>query len=481
MAPGFRIGVCKPAILFYLRPMNSVAGTARLSMGRKIAFAMGQTGWSLAVFGFTELIFQFYLPPDNGKLLFKPFIYQGAIFKIFTIVGILSAVGYIISAFMEPIVGSLSDRSTFRLGKRKSFMVFAIFPFAALSALVFFPLKDGIDNMNVVWLSCTVIAAFIIKCFYTTPYNALINEIAKEEKERLYIIMMLSIAYALGIGIGQTINIILKAFQNKYPNEVIFQMSVLVYAVVAMLLMLMPILFVPDKSNETQPAKEPHEHLIAENAELKKSGVFDTMFQVWNDKNFRILLIVELIYWFPQKIFVVAVPYIVAALLQLDNVYTSIILYAVGIASLLMYPMIDKLVDRYGKKKVMQSALLCLLISFSFTATIGLYKVPTLVFVVIYILLNMYPTAVLGILPMALAGDNAQKDFQNTGIAKNASYYALKTFMMKIGVALTSLIFPSLLLLGKSPQNPLGVRMVALACVITSLMAYVVMRKYKDV
>ena len=28
---------------------------------RKIAFAMGQTGWSLAVFGFTELIFFFYL------------------------------------------------------------------------------------------------------------------------------------------------------------------------------------------------------------------------------------------------------------------------------------------------------------------------------------------------------------------------------------------------------------------------------------
>ena len=41
---------------------------------RKIAFAMGQTGWSLAVFGFTELIYQFYLPPDNGKPMFKAFV-----------------------------------------------------------------------------------------------------------------------------------------------------------------------------------------------------------------------------------------------------------------------------------------------------------------------------------------------------------------------------------------------------------------------
>ena len=441
---------------------------------RKIAFAMGQTGWSLAVFGFTELIYQFYLPPDNGKPMFKAFVYQGAVFKVFTIVGILSAVGYIISAFMEPIVGSLSDRSTFKFGKRKTFMAASVVPFALVSAAVFFPLKDGIHSLNIIWLSVTVIAAFIIKCFYTTPYNALINEIAKEDKERLHIVMMLSIAYALGIGVGQTINISLSVFSGSMSNETIFQLSVLVYAVVAMVLMMMPILFVEDNSGKHISKKEL-------NYDQKHAGIFDNMREVWNDKNFRVLVIVELIYWFPQKIFVVAVPYIVAALLQLDNVYTAIILYSVGLASLVMYPLIDKLVDRFGKKKIMQSALLCLLISFSFTATIGLYKIPTMAFVVVYVLVNTYPTAVLGILPMALAGDNAEHDFRKTGIAKNASYFGLKTFMMKIGVAITSLIFPSLLLLGKTPDNPLGVRMVAVACVASSLLAFMVMRKYKDV
>ena len=441
---------------------------------RKIAFAMGQTGWSLAVFGFTELIYQFYLPPDNGKPMFKAFVYQGAVLKVFTIVGILSAVGYIISAFMEPIVGSLSDRSTFKFGKRKTFMAASVVPFALVSAAVFFPLKDGIHSLNIIWLSVTVIAAFIIKCFYTTPYNALINEIAKEDKERLHIVMMLSIAYALGIGVGQTINISLSVFSGSMSNETIFQLSVLVYAVVAMVLMMMPILFVEDNSGKHISKKEL-------NYDQKHAGIFDNMREVWNDKNFRVLVIVELIYWFPQKIFVVAVPYIVAALLQLDNVYTAIILYSVGLASLVMYPLIDKLVDRFGKKKIMQSALLCLLISFSFTATIGLYKIPTMAFVVVYVLVNTYPTAVLGILPMALAGDNAEHDFRKTGIAKNASYFGLKTFMMKIGVAITSLIFPSLLLLGKTPDNPLGVRMVAVACVASSLIAFMVMRKYKDV
>jgi Na+/melibiose symporter-like transporter len=80
-----------------------------------------------------------------------------------------------------------------------------------------------------------------------------------------------------------------------------------------------------------------------------------------------------------------------------------------------------------------------------------------------------------------LAGDNAESNARKTGVYRNASYFALKSFMMKLGVAVTSLIFPSLLLLGKSPQHPAGVRWVAVFCIFSSLLAFVVMRKYKDV
>ena len=441
----------------------------QVPLSRKIAFAMGQTGWSLAVFGFTELIYFFYLPPDTGKPLFKAFVYQGPIGQVFTIVGLLSAIGYFISAFMEPVVGSLSDRSSFKFGKRKTFMAFSLVPFALISALVFFPLRDGVHAINTVWLSTTVIFAFIIKCFYTTPYNALINEISKNEKERLHIVMMISVAYALGIGIGQTINIFIKMFEGTMPNEDIFKMCIVAYATISFILMSMPVLFVADRSGiESKPAET-------------RKGLFEVLFEVWNDKNFRILVIVELIYWFPSKVFTVAVPYIVTALMKLDNVYTTVVLYACGIGSFLLYPLIDKLVAKYGKRKIMLSAFASLLLTNLFTATIGLYYLPTMMVIAVYVILNMYPVAVLGILPMALAGDNAERNYKDTGIHRNASYYALKTFMMKICVAITSLIFPSLLLLGKSPGNPLGVRMVAVACIVTSLLAFVIMRKYKDV
>lgn len=445
----------------------------KVSLPRKIAFALGQTGWCLAVFGFTELIYFFYLPPDNGKPLFKAFVYQGPILKIFTIVGLLSAVGYVISAFMEPVVGSLSDNSTFKFGKRKTFMALAVIPFAMVSAMVFFPLKDGLHSINAVWLSVTVIVAFMIKCFYTTPYNAMINEMAKDEKERLHIIMLISVTYALGIGIGQTINIIISAFQDQYTAETIFKTSILAYSLISLILMLMPVLFVEDNSGREIDTTSQKDKINV--------GMFDMMREVWNDKNYRIFVIVELIYWFPSKIFTVAVPYFVAALMQLDNVYTSYILYACGIGSFLLYPIIDKLVDKFGKKNVMQSAFIALIAANLFTATIGMYALPTMFVFSLYVILNMYPIAVLGILPMAMAGDNAEHNRQQTGVAKNASYFGLKSFMMKIGVAITSLIFPSLLLLGKSPTNPFGVRMVAITCMVASLLAFIVLKKYKDV
>lgn len=451
--------------------MQQAQDTTQSSLKTKLLFATGQIGWCLAMFGFSDLMCMFYLPPDNGVPLFKAFIYQGAILQIFTVIGLLTAVGYIISAFMEPIVAALSDRSNFKFGKRKTFMAIGIFPYALFSALVFFPLDDFESSRNIVWLVIVTLIAFVVKCFYTTPYNAMINEVGKTEKDRLHLIMILSVAYALGVGIGNLIHVIIKATENSMTHEAAFQLTIFAYSVASFIFMLIPILFVEDNSGRNNN----------EINQTENNGLFTTMKEVWNNKNFRIFAITELIYWFPSKIFVIGIPYFVTALLKLDNYYTSIILYACGIGSFLLYPIIDKLVDKYGKKNIMLSAFAFLIISYAFTASIGLYKLPTIVFVALYIVLNIYPTAVLGILPMALTGDIAEQDCKETGVAKNASYYGFKTFMMKLGVAITSLIFPSLLLLGKTPENSFGVRMTAVVCIIASILAYIIMSRFKEI
>lgn len=81
---------------------------------------------------------------------------------------------------------------------------------------------------------------------------------------------------------------------------------------------------------------------------------------------------------------------------------------------------------------------------------------------------------------MDIVGEIAQKDGEETGVYKNAAFYGMKSFMMKIGVSVTNLIFPSLLLLGNTPEHSIGVRSVAIACVLMSVIGFFVMRKYRD-
>ncbi len=434
----------------------------------KILFACGQIGWCLAAYGVTDLVFQFYLPPDNGTPLFKAFIPQTTYFGIFKLVGIITFTAYFISAFMEPIVATLSDNSHFKWGKRKTFMLFSALPLAILSVLTFFPPTPYISQLNAAWMSVCILAVFLIICFYTTPYNALINELSHSESERMSITMIISVAYALGIGIGQTINLFIKHLGDTMGNERAFQTGILLFGILSAIFMYVPVLFVPDNSNTEK------------SYENKNTPFLQMISDVWSNKNFRYFAFIELLNWYPQKIFTIAVPYIVATLMKLDNVYTSYILYSLGLFSFALYPLIAKLTARYGKRNIMISACVFLMLSYLYTTFYGIFKLPTFWAVSIYVLLNIYPTAVLGLLPMAMAGDMAQADAQKTGIHKNASYYGMKTFMMKMGIALTSLIFPSLLLLGNTPDNSTGIRLVAFVSVITSVLSVILLMKYKD-
>ena len=51
---------------------------------------------------------------------------------------------------------------------------------------------------------------------------------------------------------------------------------------------------------------------------------------------------------------------------------------------------------------------------------------------------------------------------------------------MEIGIALSQLIFPSLLLLGKTRENDLGIRMVAFVSLAFCIVAFILMLKYKE-
>ena len=86
-------------------------------------FAVGQLGWSM-LSGIIANWLVYYYEPTNS--LGAVFITQGAVFLVFTLLGLISATGRVFDAITDPLIASLSDRCKHRLGRRIPFLRFAV-------------------------------------------------------------------------------------------------------------------------------------------------------------------------------------------------------------------------------------------------------------------------------------------------------------------------------------------------------------------
>ncbi|HET6487616.1 MAG TPA: MFS transporter, partial [Spirochaetia bacterium] len=93
----------------------------RLPTPKLIVFALGQLGWSLASYGVSNLVMYFYVPPETAaaQRIFPPFLFEGVLFGIFTVIGIINAVARFFDAVSNPLLASWSDRSRARMGRRR--------------------------------------------------------------------------------------------------------------------------------------------------------------------------------------------------------------------------------------------------------------------------------------------------------------------------------------------------------------------------
>jgi glycoside/pentoside/hexuronide:cation symporter, GPH family len=438
-----------------------------VSLFRKLMYALGQTGWALASFGVTQLLVFFYLPPDTGTQMFETYIQPKSVLGIFTIVGLIGSLGYLFSSLMEPIIANWSERSRFSFGRRRTFMAIAAAPFALFSILIFMPLKEGIHPGNVAWLTGCILFLYFFMTMYVTPFNAYINELTRNDKERLQLVMIISVAFALGYGLGNSVHFFLSVAEKYMSTEQAFRTIIGGYGMLAFVLMMLPVIFI----NEDK-----HCDRIIPNAFKMR----EMLRQVFRNRNFRIYSVVELIAWLPQTMFMLATPYFVTVLMKMEKENSTFIIIIVGAFSFAWYGVIGKLVKRFGNKKILISGFGMFMVSLIFISTLGKFTMPVWALTGIFVLLTAYPLAVFGIIPMALTGDIAEEDGKETGIVKNAAFFGMKSFMMKIGVALSQLIFPSLLLLGNTRDDDMGVRMVAIFCAIACLVGMMQMSRFND-
>lgn len=440
----------------------------RPPLSAKIIYALGQLGWSLTSFGAANLLVYFYFPPETSDTtsLFPNFIYQGALFGFIAILGLINFGGRIFDAITDPLIANLSDKTVSAFGKRRTFMAWSAIPFALCSFLIFYPISADV-NTNTIWLFFSVFAFFLFMTLYTVPYTALISELGHHPDDRMLISTLISVTWAIGFLIGNSAYAVQGIFEATMSSTEAFQTAIGIFALVGLVFMLLPVFFLKESKYSLQKPSQ--------------SSARSSLRSVFGNRNFRIFTFSDLLYWLALSFIQLGVSFYITILMGMGKEYASLFMTIGFLVSFLLYVPVNMLAKRWGKRRLMMVAFGAFSIVFGITYLTAWVAFPQQVLFYLLAVLSAFPLATFGIVPNAIIADIVHEHESSTGEQLAGMFYGVRNFMMKMGIALANLIFPSLLLLGKSGDNPLGVQLSALCAFVFCIGGYLIFHQYQEV
>ncbi len=456
------------------------------TLSRRImwCYAIGQLGWSIISGLIGSWLVYFYQPNqeaiNEGMVSLIP---QGrVVFGILTFIGLVTAVGRIFDAVTDPLVGNWSDNCKNKLGRRIPFMRWSAIPLGLVFILVFCAPVPKISAINTVWLFVTVLAYYFLITCYCTPYTSLLAELPHNQDEKLKLSMCISLTFIVGTCIGYTAPVIWGSLIGNGMERIpAMRITFAILSILATIFMLIPAFGIKEKDYcDAQPSS---------------SNMFVSLGKTFKNKDFRIFVAQDIIYFFGLAMFQTGLPFFVTSLLHLPESMTTVMMGGLTILSLCFYPFVTKMAAKWGKKKLLIAAFFGFFLTFGFTALSGekLSFIPIYVQAAIIVLLGSFPQAIFGIIPQTIVADIALSDEVQTGESRSGMFYAARTFAMKLGQSLAMLLFTSLATIGaakavvqtaeigeQAAGSPLGYRIVALTAAICCILGGLIMKVFNE-
>lgn len=430
-------------------------------------FAFGQLGWSLLSGIISNWLVYFYQPDayaiENGQTVFIP---QGlVILGIFTIIGAITAFGRIFDAITDPLIASASDRCQSKNGRRIPFMKWAALPLALSTVLVFWSPVDHTSWSNAWFLFAMVMLFYLSLTAYCTPYNALIPEMGRTQHQRMSISTTISFTFIMGTAVAYLAPVIWGMFEGSLGRDLAVRLTFSGMAIIALICLLIPVFTINEKEYaHTQPSQD---------------GVLKSLAATFKNKEFLIYAASDIFYWIAMTMFQTGLPFFVTALLQLPESMTTVYFIGMTAVSLLFYLPINKLADKWGKKKVLLMAFGIFTCAYAYTGLLG--KIPFIPPVVqggILTVAAALPMAAFGIIPTAVVADIAQSDANQTKSNREGMFYAARTFAFKMGQSVSMLLFTAISTIGTGTGE--GYRLAAFTAAFFCLLGAVTFAFYNE-
>ncbi len=393
----------------------------------------------------------FYLPPGEQPLV--PLAIYSIVILVSKAVNILLGLP----------VGYISDHTRSSWGRRLPYVIGGAVLLPVLFVLLWTPPYNGTSGLTSIYLFLVLIAFNAAYEIHQVPYESLLPELAVGEKDRVAIS-----SWKTGFLLGGNI---LAGFTGPLIGKFGYFHSMLIFAVLVAPIIILPGFFLRKQIDHSfQPTRQ--------------ISFINSLKITFGNRAFQIFAITWGLLWTAATLVLETLPFVVTEICHLKEADTVYFYLPAIVATLIAFPFITKLSERYGMKIVYRGSLLAGAISLPLLILIGDWiPIPLLAQGILWVVLQSASLAGAQILPSAMIAEITDHDERLTGQRREGSFYSIWGLLNQVSSGLGLAIIPLVLLLGRSrsdPQGPLGVRLLGLIGGLLLLVAFWVFRQYKS-
>ena len=319
-------------------------------------------------------------------------------------------------------------------------------PFALVTIGLFTLPQTGNIVLNDVVLFVLLMVFYLFMTIFCTPYNALIAELGDTQKHRINVSTYISFTFIAGQSLSFMLpNLAGMLGEAGQPGPI--RLAVAIMAGIACIAMLIPSFYIKER-----------DYIDSKPSETK---AFSSLLKTFKNSQFRRFVYSDVIYFFALTLFQTGLAFYETKLMGIEDTWTFVLTATMTFISVLLYPFVNKLAPKLGKKKLIITGFFAYALVFLITSVCG----RGLYWGFIVAVCASVPMAILGILPQACVADVAELSRLETGEDRSGMFFAARTFAFKMGQALAMVVFTSVTV----SQTQMSYRATAIIATVTCL------------
>ncbi len=376
------------------------------------------------------------------------------------LMGLLMAGMRVVDSFDDAIIGWWSDRTTSRWGRRAPFVVLGAPVWVLSYALLMNPPHDAPGTRIALWFVIAMQVSNIFSTMAGAPYDALIPEIARRSGDR---VALATTRVYFGVG-GAAVGLVASGL--LVDRFGIGGMAV-VMAVLALVTRYIGLFGVWSRIDRRQ---EPADVSFA-----------DGLRTTFRNRHFMAYLPASVCFQTGIALVTGVFPFYAASVLVVreTGLWVSIMSAAAVAGVAIGAVLYAKLAKRVPKRVAYRRAMLLAMLVLPSLAFVGLLPaIPTAAQALVALFIGSLAMAGAYVFPSAILSDIVDEESARTGSRREGAYFGAQGFVDKTTGALAPLLLSGLMLLGNSPDNSLGVRLVGPAAAFIVLIGWWWFRSY---